>query len=256
MSEPNASGTEPASIDPKEVAQFSRLADSWWDTDGVFKPLHRLNPARIRYLRDHLFDHFDRSQSANPLDGLRILDIGCGGGLVAEPLTRLGASVVGLDPSEENITAAKSHAERMGLSIDYRAETAEALAAQNITFDVVLALEVVEHVADVDSFVATCAQLTRPGGATFFATLNRTVPGYLLGIVAAERILRWLPAGTHQWSKFLRPAELVRMGRRHGLTVRDISGLSYRLLSGEWELSRDLSVNYLVFSERDEVARN
>lgn len=251
MSETSARGAEPASIDPEEVAQFSRLAESWWDPNGVFKPLHRLNPARITFLRDHLMDHFDRAPGMRPLEGLRVLDIGCGGGLVSEPLARLGATVVGIDPSEKNIAAAAMHAEQMGLKIDYRAETAEDLAAEGATFDVVLALEVVEHVADVDSFVGTCGALVKPGGAAFFATLNRTAAGYLLGIVAAERILRWLPAGTHQWSKFLRPAELVRMARRHGLNVRQISGLSYRPLSGEWVVSRDLSVNYLVFSVRE-----
>ena len=251
MSETSASGAAPASIDPAEVAQFARLAESWWDPNGVFKPLHQLNPARITFLRDHLLEHFSRAPGIRPFEGLQVLDIGCGGGLVAEPLARLGATVVGLDPSEENIAAARLHAERTGLSIEYRAETAEALSARGATFDVVLALEVVEHVADAESFIGTCSQLTKPGGAAFFATLNRTLAGYLLGIVAAEYVLRWLPAGTHQWSKFLKPAELVRMARRSGLTVRQISGLSFRPLSGEWVLSRDLSVNYLVFSVRD-----
>jgi 2-polyprenyl-6-hydroxyphenyl methylase/3-demethylubiquinone-9 3-methyltransferase len=234
--------------DMDDVAQFSALADQWWDTDGPFRPLHRLNPVRIGYVRDRLAGFAGRDPLADrPLRGLSILDIGCGGGLLAEPLTRLGASVTGIDASEENIGAAEAHAEAMGLGIDYRCILPEVLAAKAERFDAVVALEVVEHVADVDAFLAACAALTRPDGAVVMATLNRTLKSLALAKVGAEYILQWVPAGTHDWRKFLRPSELTSGLARAGIEVTDLTGMIFNPLTGDWTLGRDLDVNYLAF---------
>jgi 2-polyprenyl-6-hydroxyphenyl methylase/3-demethylubiquinone-9 3-methyltransferase len=240
-----------ASIDPEEVARFSAMAEEWWDPAGKFRPLHQLNPARLQFIRDRLAGHFGREPlGPNPLSGLRLLDIGCGGGLVSEPLARLGAAVVGVDASEKNVNIARAHAEQGGLEIDYRDGAAEDLAAAGERFDAVLALEVIEHVADIGSFVGACAQLTRPGGALVFSTLNRTPQSFLFGIVGAEYVLRWLPRGTHQWNRFVRPSELAAALRPHALTVTALEGLTYQPLAERWRLSRDLSVNYLAFATK------
>jgi 2-polyprenyl-6-hydroxyphenyl methylase/3-demethylubiquinone-9 3-methyltransferase len=240
-----------ASIDPEEVARFSAMAEEWWDPAGKFRPLHQLNPARLQFIRDRLAGHFGREPlGPNPLSGLRLLDIGCGGGLVSEPLARLGAAVVGVDASEKNVNIARAHAEQGGLEIDYRNGAAEDLAAAGERFDAVLALEVIEHVADIGSFVGACAQLTRPGGALVFSTLNRTPQSFLFGIVGAEYVLRWLPRGTHQWNRFVRPSELAAALRPHALTVTALEGLTYQPLAERWRLSRDLSVNYLAFATK------
>lgn len=239
------------SIDPIEIAKFDRLAATWWDPHGPMAPLHRLNPARLGYLRDRLCGHFDRDAAVRrPLDGLRILDVGCGGGLIAEPLTRLGASVTGLDAAAENLGVARAHAMEAGLVIDYRAETVEAMAARRRSFDAVLALEIVEHVADVPGFLAAVARLVRPGGALVLSTLNRTPKSFLQAIVGAEYLLRWLPRGTHDWRRFQKPAELARTVRAQGLTVGDVSGLGFDLRSGDWRVTDDPSVNYLLFATR------
>jgi 2-polyprenyl-6-hydroxyphenyl methylase / 3-demethylubiquinone-9 3-methyltransferase len=240
-----------ASIDPEEVARFSAMAEEWWDPAGKFRPLHQLNPARLQFIRDRLAGHFGRDPlGPPPLSGLRLLDIGCGGGLVSEPLARLGATVVGVDASEKNVNIARAHAEQGDLAIDYRNTSAEDLAAAGERFDAVLALEVIEHVADIGSFVGACAQLTRPGGALVFSTLNRTPQSFLFGIVGAEYVLRWLPRGTHQWNRFVRPSELAAALRPHGLTVTALEGLTYQPLAERWRLSRDLSVNYLAFATK------
>jgi 2-polyprenyl-6-hydroxyphenyl methylase/3-demethylubiquinone-9 3-methyltransferase len=240
-----------ASIDPAEIARFSALADEWWDPAGKFRPLHALNPPRLQFLRDRLAGHFGRAPlEPAPLAGLRLLDIGCGGGLISEPMARLGASVIGVDASDKNIGIARLHAAQSGLAIDYRCTSAEDLAAAGERFDAVLALEVIEHVADITSFVSACAQLTRPGGAAVFSTLNRTPQSYLLGIVGAEYVLRWLPRGTHQWERFVRPSELAAALRPHGLTITAMDGLSYQPLAQRWRLSKDLSVNYLAFAAK------
>lgn len=240
------------SVDPTEIAKFDRLAATWWDPHGPMAPLHRLNPARLRYLRDRLCAHFDRDAAARrPLDGLRILDVGCGGGLIAEPLTRLGATVTGLDAATENLAVARAHAAEAGLAIDYRAETVEALAAKRGSVDAVLALEIVEHVADVPGFLAAAATLVRPGGVLVLSTLNRTPKAFLQAIVGAEYVLRWLPRGTHDWRRFIKPAELARAVRAQGLTVVDVSGLGFDLRSGDWRVTDDPSVNYLLFATRD-----
>ncbi len=240
-----------ASVDPDEIARFARLADRWWDPEGEFRPLHRLNPVRLTYIRDRLASHFGRDiRPRHPFAGLRLLDIGCGGGLISEPLARLGFAVTGIDAAAETIAAAQRHAGDLGLAIDYRHTTAEALAGTGVRFDAVLALEVVEHVADPPAFLATVGELVAPGGAAVLATINRTPKAYALAIVGAEYLLRWLPRGTHQWRRFLRPSELVRDLRRGGLAVADISGVSYAPLADRWELSRDLDVNYMLFATR------
>ncbi|MBP5856390.1 bifunctional 2-polyprenyl-6-hydroxyphenol methylase/3-demethylubiquinol 3-O-methyltransferase UbiG [Marivibrio halodurans] len=240
------------SIDAGEVEKFARIARQWWDPEGDFRPLHRLNPLRLTFLRDHLVTRFGRDPgSLTPLSGLRILDVGCGGGLVTEPLARMGADVVGLDATEESIAVARLHAEETGLAIDYRHDTAEALAAAGERFDAVLALEVVEHVNDPAAFIRTCASMVRPGGAMGLSTLNRSPKGFLLGVVAAEYVMRWLPRGTHDWRKFVKPSELAAMLRAGGLTLSDLKGLTYDPVKDAFRLdARDLAVNYLAFAVR------
>ncbi|MDE0392650.1 MAG: bifunctional 2-polyprenyl-6-hydroxyphenol methylase/3-demethylubiquinol 3-O-methyltransferase UbiG [Rhodospirillales bacterium] len=251
-------GADP-SVDPAEVARFAALAERWWDRHGAFRALHALNPVRIAYVRDALIADqrrdagTDGAAGLKPLAGLRVLDVGCGGGLMAEPLCRLGAEVVAIDAAEPNVQAARLHAEEQGLAIDYRHATAEALAADGERFDAVLALEIVEHVADLDAFAAACASLVNPGGSLVVATLNRTVAAYALAIVAAERILGWLPAGSHDWSRFVRPAEMVRLLRRHGLAVADMQGMVYNPLAGGWTTSPNLAVNYIVHARKPDA---
>jgi 2-polyprenyl-6-hydroxyphenyl methylase/3-demethylubiquinone-9 3-methyltransferase len=231
---------------PAEIAKFSRLADTWWDPHGAFKPLHKFNPERIRFIRDRMARHFGRAVTADqPFAGLRLLDIGCGGGLIAEPMARLGFTVTGLDASPENIATAQVHAERMQLPITYTAGTPEALPGEN-QFDVVLALEVIEHVDDIATFVDAIARLTKPGGAVVMATLNRTAKSLLLGKFAAEYVLRWVPRGTHDWRKFVRPSELATAVRRSSLSVTEMVGLSFDIAHDSWRESRDLDVNYMM----------
>jgi len=239
------------SIDVAEVERFSALAETWWDPKGSMAPLHRLNPARLGFLRQTLAAHFGRdARSLSPFDGLRIVDIGCGGGLISEPLARLGAVVTGIDAAEANIAVARAHARGADLEVDYRQASAEELSAAGERFDAVLALEVVEHVADLDAFLAAAAALVRPGGAFIASTLNRTPRSLLFAIVGAEYVLGWLPRGTHRWDRFLKPSELAAALRQRGLQARDIRGLVYDLLGREWRLGRDLGVNYLIFAVR------
>jgi len=238
-------------IDPTEVAKFERMADEWWDANGQFKALHKLNPVRLGYIRDRVAEHFARDvKSAMPLAGLKLADIGCGGGLLCEPMARLGAEVSGIDPSRTNIEVARLHAERSGLAIDYRAASAEALAAAGETFDVVLAMEVVEHVADRDAFIAACARLAKPGGLFFVATINRTLKAYALVIIGAEYVLRWLPRGTHDYSRLVRPAELESSLQAAGLAVLDRAGVAYNPISDRWTRSTDMDVNYMLAAEK------
>lgn len=242
---------EKSTIDQAEIERFSRMAEEWWDPTGKFRPLHKFNPVRLTYIRDHVAERFDRDpNAARPLAGLRFLDIGCGGGLLCEPMARLGAEVIGADPSETNIAIARLHAEETGLDIDYRATTAEALAASGETFDVVLNMEVVEHVADVDLFLTECASMVAPGGLMFVATINRTLKALGLAIVGAEYVLRWLPRGTHQFDRLVRPDEIEGPLSRAGLHVFDRSGVSFNPLAGEWRLSRDMDVNYMLLAEK------
>ena len=251
MTATNGNTAAATTVDPDEIARFSAMAEEWWDPSGKFRPLHKFNPVRLGYLRDRLCAHFGRdARSLAPLKGLRVLDVGCGGGLISEPLARMGAEVTGIDASERNIGTARAHADRTGIAVDYRATTAEDLRSAGESFDVVLSLEVVEHVADIDLFLDACTGLVAPGGAMALATLNRTPKSFLFGIVGAEYVMRWLPKGTHDWKKFVRPSELARRLRSAGMTVSDISGLSFDLLKDDWRLSEDVAVNYILFATR------
>ena len=243
--------TAQTTVNDAEVAKFTAMAEEWWDPKGKFKPLHKFNPVRLAYIREHLIRHFDRDASAiRPFEGLAILDVGCGGGLLCEPLTRLGAKLVGIDAAERNIAIARIHAEQSGLDIDYRATTSEALAAAGERFDVVLNMEVVEHVDDVPFYMKSCADLVAPGGLMFTATLNRTARSWALAVIGAEYVLRWLPRGTHDWNKFLTPEEIGAQLQRNGLTVADQSGVVFHPLADEWRLSEDMGINYMVLAER------
>lgn len=239
------------SVDPAEIAGFEALAARWWDPTGPFRPLHRFNPVRVRFIRDHIAAHFGRAATdACPLEGLDLLDIGTGGGLVAEPMARMGARVTGVDPSPTNIAVARDHAGAMGLDIAYRAATAEALAGEGVAFDIVLALEVVEHVSDLAAFLEAAAVLVRPGGLMIAATLNRTARAYALAIIGAEYVLRWLPRGTHDWSRFVTPEELTAALGQADLEVEALSGLTYNPLTATWRLSGDTAVNYAVVATK------
>ena len=246
-----ASPNSPKTIDADEVARFAHLAEEWWDETGPFRPLHQINPTRLTYIRDQICAHFGRDPKAPPsLTGLSVLDIGCGGGLIAEPLTRLGADVTGIDPARETIEAAKTHAKGAGLTIAYEATTAEALADAGKTYDVVLLLEVVEHVPDVPAFLNRVAPLVAPGGVMVLSTLNRTLKAYALAIVGAEYVLRWLPLGTHQWDRFVRPEELRAALRGAGLKPANTTGMVYNPLGDSWHLSSDADVNYFTTATR------
>ncbi|WP_319532769.1 bifunctional 2-polyprenyl-6-hydroxyphenol methylase/3-demethylubiquinol 3-O-methyltransferase UbiG [uncultured Cohaesibacter sp.] len=240
-----------STIDEAEVARFSAMAAEWWSPTGKFRPLHKFNPTRVAYIRETLVEHFELDPRAlQPLKDLRILDIGCGGGLLCEPLCRMGADIVGVDASETNIAIASTHADETGLAIDYRADTSEALAAAGETFDVVLAMEVVEHVADIELFLQSSASMVKPGGLMIVATLNRTLKSHALAIIGAEYILRWLPIGTHQWEKFVTPDELERAMAPSGLTLVERVGVTYNPLTDKWSRSTDLDVNYMELFKR------
>jgi 2-polyprenyl-6-hydroxyphenyl methylase/3-demethylubiquinone-9 3-methyltransferase len=239
--------TTSPTVDPAEIDRFAAHAASWWDPTGSFRPLHRLNPARLRFIRETLIAHFGRDpRSLTPFAGLTLCDIGCGGGLIAEPMVRLGFAVTAIDADRDAIAVARDHALAGGLTIDYRCEAAESLAVESRQFDVVLALELIEHVAEPQALLAACAALVKPGGVFIGATINRTPQAYALAVVGAEYVMRWLPRGTHDWRRFLRPSEFVLGLRRVGLAPIQLKGLRYQFVGGEWTLSDDLSVNYLV----------
>jgi 2-polyprenyl-6-hydroxyphenyl methylase / 3-demethylubiquinone-9 3-methyltransferase len=243
--------TTDSTIDEDEVARFSRVSGQWWDARGPMAALHKFNPLRLGYIRDRAAEHFGRDPKLlGSLAGLRVLDIGCGGGILCEPLARLGAAVVGADPSASNIAVAQHHAAQSGLSVEYRCATAEALANAGQKFDAVLVMEVVEHVADVGLFVELAAGMVRPGGLLFVATLNRTVKSFALAIVGAEYILRWLPRGSHRWDKFVTPNELEIAIEQSGLQIIDETGVIYNLFADRWQLSTDMDVNYMVVAEK------
>ena len=241
-----------SSVDPDELDRFAAMADEWWDPEGSFRPLHRLNPARLAFVTTRLAAHFARDPRARrPLEGLSVLDVGCGGGLVCEPLARLGAVVTGIDAAADNARIALIHAEESGLDISYATATAEELLDRGGAFDAVLSLEVVEHVADAGGFLAACAGLARPGGALVLATLNRTLRSFLFGIVGAEYVLGWLPRGTHRWDRFVKPSELGAHLRKAGARVADVQGVGYDPATGSWRLGEDVSVNYMAFAVRE-----
>lgn len=248
-----AAGAAPSdpTVDSAEIERFSRLSADWWNPRGSMAPLHKFNPVRLAQIRDTACRRFERDpKRLDSLKGLRILDIGCGGGLLSEPLARLGADVLGADPSETNIAVARLHAAENGATVDYRATTAEALSAAGEQFDIVLAMEVVEHVADVNLFVKLAASMVKPGGLMIGATLNRTFKSFALAVVGAEYVLRWLPRGTHQWDKFVTPNEFELAMELGGLKVIDRAGVIYNLLGDRWEPSTDMDVNYTLTAER------
>lgn len=237
-----------STVDPAEIAKFSKLSETWWDPKGKMAPLHAINPLRLAYIRDAACRKFDRDPKAlDCLKGLRILDIGCGAGLLCEPLTRLGAQLTGVDPSATNIEVAKLHAAKSGLSIDYRCTTIEQM--DTTQFDIVLAMEVVEHVASVATFLDRCASLMKRDGLMLVSTINRTWKSFALAIVGAEYVLRWLPRGTHEWDKFVTPAEVTHHLSRNRLAISDQAGVVYNPLADKWSLSSDMDVNYMVIAE-------
>ena len=232
------------SVNKKEIEKFSKMAEEWWDPNGKFKPLHKFNPIRIRYIKDNIIDHFNLNNKNKPLNKINILDIGCGGGLLSEPMSRLGADVVGIDASEKNIKIAKIHAEKNNLKIDYKITSPEKLKT-NKKFDVILNMEIVEHVEDVNFFIKSCAKLLKKNGIMFVATLNKTLKSYVFGIIGAEYIMRWLPIGTHEWEKFLNPDDLIAISKKNNLTMQKLDGMKYNLIKDQWAISTDKSVNYI-----------
>ncbi|WDR01385.1 bifunctional 2-polyprenyl-6-hydroxyphenol methylase/3-demethylubiquinol 3-O-methyltransferase UbiG [Devosia algicola] len=238
-------------INEAEVAKFTAMAEEWWDPTGKFKPLHKFSPVRLGYIREHALRHFDRDGATmRPLEGLRVLDVGCGGGLLCEPLSRLGASVTGIDASERNIKIATRHAELSGVEVNYQTTTSEALVATGTQFDIVLNMEVVEHVDNVPLYMKSCADLVAPGGLMLTATLNRTARAFALAIVGAEYVLGWLPKGTHDWHKFLTPDEIRVLLTRNGLDITAETGVVYHPLADEWRKSRDMAINYMIMAQK------
>ena len=231
-------------INKKEIEKFSKIAEEWWNPEGKFKPLHKFNPIRISYIKESIIKIFKLEQKSKPLKNIKILDIGCGGGLLSEPMKRLGAEVVGIDASDKNIQIAKSHAKKSNLNIKYLCASPETL--NTITkFDVILNMEIVEHVEDVDFFLKSCTKLLKKNGIMFVATLNKTLKSYLFAIVGAEYILRWLPIGTHEWEKFVKPSELVNVLKKYNLKLDSLDGMKFNLIKDEWKLSSDKSINYI-----------
>ena len=238
-------------IDDAEVARFSAIAAEWWSPTGKFRPLHKFNPVRLAYIKEQVCQHFNIDPSKpKPFDGLRILDIGCGGGLLCEPMSRLGAEIVGADASKTNIEVAKIHAEQTGVIVDYRATTSEDLAEAGEKFDIILNMEVVEHVADVDLFMASCCEMVKPGGLMFMATINRTAKARMLAIFMAEKVLRWLPVGTHEFEKLVKPEELEEAFTKGSMSLLDESGVTYNPVLDRWSKSKDMDVNYMMLAAK------
>ncbi len=231
-------------INKKEIEKFSQIAEEWWDPDGKFKPLHKFNPIRISYIKENIIKTFKLKHKKKPLEKVKILDIGCGGGLLSEPMSRLGAEVTGIDASEKNIKIAKSHAKKNGLNIKYICASPETLNTTN-KFDVILNMEIVEHVQDVNLFLKSCSKLLKKNGIMFIATLNKTLKSYAFAIVGAEYILRWLPIGTHEWEKFVKPNDLIDMLKKYDLKLASLDGMKFNLIKNEWSLSSDKSINYI-----------
>ena len=232
-------------INKKEIEKFSKIAEEWWDPDGKFKPLHKFNPIRISYIKENIINTFNLQKSDRSLKGIKILDIGCGGGLLSEPMARMGADVFGIDASDKNINIAKLHAEKNKLKIKYFCSSPENFKTEN-KFDVILNMEIIEHVEDVNFFLKSCSKLLKKNGIMFVATLNKTLKSYLFAIIGAEYVLRWLPIGTHEWEKFIKPEELINMTKKCNLTLNDLKGVKFNLVLNEWKLSNDKSVNYIA----------
>ena len=234
-----------STINKKEIDKFSKIAEDWWNPEGKFKPLHQFNPERIKYIKDNTIKHFNLTNKDKPFKNLNILDIGCGGGLLSEPMSRLGGNVTGIDASEKNIISAKIHAKQNNLNISYFCNSPENFKS-NKKFDLVLNMEIVEHVEDVNFFIKKSSELLKKNGLMFVATLNRTLKSYIFAIIGAEYILRWLPIGTHEWNKFLTPEELENYGRKNSLLVEKIDGMVFNPLSNRWKVSQDCAVNYII----------
>ena len=232
-------------INQEEIQKFSKLAEEWWDVSGKFKPLHMFNPIRIEYILEKTLDHFNRKNKGLPLKGLKFLDIGCGGGLLSEPMSRMGASVTGIDASDKNIKIAKLHSKKNKLKINYLCSSPEKLKITK-KFDVILNMEIVEHVEDIDFFLKSCSRLLKKDGIMFVATINKTLKSYIFAIVGAEYVLRWLPIGTHEWEKFVKPEDLKKILMKYDLSLNKLEGMNFNIIKDEWSISRDLSVNYIA----------
>ena len=234
-----------SSVNKKEIEKFSNMADEWWDPHGKFKPLHKFNPIRIKYIKENIINHFNTKNKNKPLSGINILDIGCGGGLLSEPMCRLGAKITGIDASVKNIKTAKFHAKKNGLKINYICSSPEKLKISK-KFDVILNMEIVEHVEDISFFLKSCSKLLNKNGLMFVATINKTLKSYVFAIVGAEYILRWLPIGTHEWEKFVKPEDLKKILVKNNLSLKKLDGMHFNLIKDEWGISKDLSVNYIA----------
>ena len=233
------------SINKKEIDKFSKIADEWWDPEGKFKPLHKFNPTRIKYIKENIINNFKLKNKFKPLSGINILDIGCGGGLLSEPMSRMGANVTGIDASDKNIKIAKLHSKKNKLKINYLCSSPEKLKITK-KFDVILNMEIVEHVEDVDFFLKSCSKLLKKNGLMFVATINKTLKSYIFAIVGAEYVLRWLPIGTHEWDKFVKPEDLKKILMKYDLSLNKLEGMKFNIIKDEWSISRDLSVNYIA----------
>ena len=236
-----------SSVNKKEIEKFSKMAAEWWDPSGKFKPLHKFNPIRIKYIKENIINNFKLKAKKRPLDKINILDIGCGGGLLSEPMTRLGANVTGIDASNKNITIAKLHAKKNNLKINYLCSSPEKLKIKK-KFDVILNMEIVEHVEDINFFINSCSKLLKKNGLMFVATLNKTLKSYMFAIVGAEYVLRWLPIGTHDWEKFVRPEDLKKILSKNNLKLEKLDGMNFNIIKDEWSVSSDTSINYIVKS--------
>ena len=233
------------SVNKKEIDKFSKMANEWWDPEGKFKPLHKFNPTRIKYIKENIINNFKLKNKSKPLSGIKILDIGCGGGLLSEPMSRMGANVTGIDASDKNIKIAKVHSKKNKLKINYLCSSPEKLKIER-KFDVILNMEIVEHVEDIDFFLKSCSKLLKKNGLMFVATINKTLKSYVFAIVGAEYVLRWLPIGTHEWEKFVKPEDLKKILMKYDLSLNKLEGMNFNIIKDEWSISRDLSVNYIA----------
>ena len=233
------------SVNKKEIDKFSKMANEWWDPEGKFKPLHKFNPTRIKYIKENIINNFKLKNKSKPLSGIRILDIGCGGGLLSEPMSRMGANVTGIDASDKNIKIAKLHSKKNKLKINYLCSSPVKLKIEK-KFDVILNMEIVEHVEDIDFFLKSCSKLLKKNGLMFVATINKTLKSYVFAIVGAEYVLRWLPIGTHEWEKFVKPEDLKKILMKYDLSLNKLEGMNFNIIKDEWSISRDLSVNYIA----------